>query len=287
MLHTAVPILFVVIWSTGFVVARGALPHADLQLFLLVRLSMTAVIMAVLALLARGTWPRGKHIAHHIATGVLLQGAYLCFSYWAITHGMAAGVMALLGALQPLFTAVIVVFGGQRLPARTWLGLIVGFGGVGCVLLPKVAHTDAGALPVLAVVAALLGVLGVTIGSLLQKSLASIDLRAAASLQNVGGALVALIMLLATGTWHWDGALPLWGALAWSIIVASLMGLTLLMWMLRQGDATKVTALMLLVPPLAALQAFVLFDETLAPVQMAGFALALGGVVLARSERRA
>jgi len=80
-----------------------------------------------------------------------------------------------------------------------------------------------------------------------------VDLRAASSLQNVGGAAVAAAMMLLTGTRQWDGSVQLWSALAWSVVVASLMGLTLLLWMLRRGDATKVTALMLLVPPLAAL----------------------------------
>lgn len=282
MLHVVVPILFVLIWSTGFVVARGALPHADLQLFLLIRLSITAVIMATLALLVRGAWPRGKQIPYQILTGVLLQGVYLCFSYWAITHGMAAGIMALLGALQPLFTALIVVLGGKRLAYRTWSGLIIGFAGVTFVLWPKLMASSSTSLPVMAVIAALLSVLGVTIGALLQKSLANADLRAASSLQNVGGVAVALLMTLATGTGQWDGTPQLWGALAWSVIVASVIGLTLLLWMLRHGDATKVAALILLVPPLASLQAYVFFKETLTPMQFSGFALALFGVVLAR-----
>src|SRR5690606_29944794 len=131
--------------------------------------------------------------------------------------------------------------------------------------------------------AAIFSVLGVTAGALLQKWLAPVDLRVAASVQNFGGAAVALLMTVLVGTTHWDGAPALWGALAWSVIVASVIGTTLLMWMLRHGDATKVTALILLVPPLAALQAFFFFGETFSVVQFIGLALALAGVVLARS----
>lgn len=283
MLRLAIPVLFVLIWSTGFIVARAAVPHADLQLFLLVRFCITAALMAAMAQFAGVVWPRGRQVGAQLFAGVLLQGAYLCFSYWAITHGLAAGIMALLGALQPLFTALFVVFAGTKLAARTWVGLLVGFAGVACVLMPKLTIGGADSLSLLAVGAALFSVIAVTAGALLQKGLVPIDLRAAVSIQNVGGACVALLATVLVGTGHWDGTLALWAALSWSVIVASVIGMSLLMWMLRHGEATKVTALILLVPPLAAIQAFLFFRETLSPVQFVGFALALGGVLLARS----
>ncbi len=284
MLRFCIPAFFVLIWSTGFIAARTALPHADLQLFILFRLSLAAVSMAVLARLARVSWPRGRQIGFQIGAGALLQGTYLCFSYWAMTHGMAAGVMALLGALQPLFTALLTAATGERLRVRIWTGLIVGFSGVACVLSPKLAH-GADALPPIAVGAALISVLGITAGSLLQKRLAPVDLRSASSIQGIGGVAIALLMTLFASSPHWDNSFPLWGSLLYSVGVASIIGTTLLMWMLRKGDATRVTALILLAPPLAALQAYFFFQETLTPIQFVGFALALGGVLLARSTQ--
>src|SRR4051812_36662611 len=142
MLHVIIPGLFVVIWSTGFIVAKAALPHGDLQLFLLIRLSITAGALGAFAVAARGRWPRGAQIGYQLVAGMLLQGTYLCFSYLALTHGMAAGVMALLGALQPLFTGLIVAFTGTKLAGRMWVGLLIGFSGVVCVLAPRLAATD-------------------------------------------------------------------------------------------------------------------------------------------------
>jgi drug/metabolite transporter (DMT)-like permease len=214
---------------------------------------------------------------------MLLQGVYLCFSYFAITNGMPAGLMALLGSLQPVFTALFVVMTGTRLSARVWVGLGIGIAGVACVLAPKLNASSADSLSFLAVGAALFSVVGVTAGALLQKWLEPIDLRAAASIQNLGGAAVALLMTLFVGSTHWDGSLTLWAALSWSVIVASIIGTTLLVWMLRHGDATKVTALILLVPPLASIQAYFFFNETLFTVQFVGIGLALIGVLLARS----
>jgi drug/metabolite transporter (DMT)-like permease len=282
MLRLGVPVLFVLIWSTGFIVAKAVTPHADLQLFLLARLSLTAVVMGVLALAAGVAWPKGREIGLQLIAGALLQGVYLCLSYWAITHGMAAGVMALLGALQPLFTALFVASTGKSLGSRTWIGLLIGFVGVACVIEPKLVASGVGSLSIAAVTAALLSVVGVTIGALFQQWLAKVDLRSAASIQNVGGAAVALLTTSLVSTGAWDGSPILWGALVWAIIVPSVIGGSLLMWMMRHGDATKVTALILLVPPLAAVQAYVFFKETLSPIQFVGFVLALGGVLLAR-----
>jgi drug/metabolite transporter (DMT)-like permease len=284
MLRLGVPILFVLIWSTGFIVAKAVTPHADLQLFLLARLSLTAVVMGALAWFAGVAWPKGREIGLQLIAGALLQGVYLCLSYWAITHGMAAGVMALLGALQPLFTALFVAGTGKSLGARTWTGLLIGFVGVGCVIEPKLAAGGVGSLSVASVTAALLSVVGVTIGALFQQWLAKVDLRSAASIQNVGGAAVALLTTSLVGTGAWDGSPILWGALVWAIIVPSVIGGSLLMYMMRHGDATKVTALILLVPPLAAVQAYIFFKETLSPIQFVGFVLALGGVLLARTH---
>jgi drug/metabolite transporter (DMT)-like permease len=285
MLRFSAPILFVLIWSTGFIVAKAVIPHADLQLFLVVRLGGTAMVMGALALMAGVAWPRGRDVGYQLIAGALLQGVYLCFSYWAITHGMAAGVMALLGALQPLFTALFVASTGATLAARSWAGLVTGFVGVACVLAPKLALSGSGSLTIATVAIALLSVVGVTFGSLFQQWLSKVDLRAASSIQNIGGMGVAILTATFVGTGEWDNSAILWGALVWAVLVPSVVGTTLLMWMLRKGDATKVTSLILLVPPLAAVQAYLFFRETLTPIQGLGFALALGGVVLARTAR--
>jgi len=277
---------FVLIWSTGFIVAKLAAPHANLQLYLLARFALTACIMGSAAVAAATPWPRGKGLLAHLATGALMQGVYLCASYWSIAHGMTAGIMALLGALQPLFTALyLVLVTRARLGLQTWLGLLVGFSGVACVLAPKIAAAGPGSLTILSTVAALLSVVAITAGALLQKWLPHVDLRPAAAVQNAGGVLVAAAMVVTFGGMPWDNSAILWGALLWAVLVPSVIGTTLLMWMMRHGEATKVTALLLLVPPLAAVQGYLFFGETLTPLQIGGFLLALLGVLLTRSAR--
>lgn len=289
LLRRIAPLLFVLIWSTGFIAGRAAKPHADLLLFLLVRLGGAAALFALATLHARAEWPRGGKIWGHLLAGGAMQGVYLGFSYWAMSHGLAAGVMSLIGALQPLFTAIIsTVFLRVRLSGKAWGGLAIGITGVALVLLPKLGM--GGGLTPVTVLAALLSVAGMTLGTLLQKSLGGADLRAAGGVQNLGGGFVVALLIAAQSLvegrpLYWDAAAPgLWLALAWSVIMPSLVAVSLLVWMVRQGEATRATSLILLVPPLAAVQAYLLFGETLTVVQLAGFALALGGVMLTRRE---
>src|SRR5690606_33041675 len=183
----------------------------------------------------------------------------------------------LISALQPPFTALVAVLWlRQHLRARTWASLALGFGGVTLVLAPWLLSSDAAALQWPVVLAAVGSIVSLTLGSMVQKShwLSRDDLRSASAVQNLGAVAVLLAMPMVLGTPHWDGSPALWGYLVFAVAVLSLGGATLLIWLMRRGEATRTAALVLAVPPLAALQAWAIFGETLAPVQLLGFALA-------------
>jgi drug/metabolite transporter (DMT)-like permease len=131
MLASLIAAVFVVLWSTGFVVARAITPYADPNLFLLARFGGTALIFALAALAARAAWPGRRDFGKHLVAGALLQGVYLGAGYWAVAQGLSAGVMALLGALQPLATAAVAApLFGERLSRRGWSGMALGLAGV-------------------------------------------------------------------------------------------------------------------------------------------------------------
>jgi drug/metabolite transporter (DMT)-like permease len=279
---------FVALWSTGFIVARAIKPYADPNLFLLARFAGTAAVFGVAAIALRAPWPPRHEWPRHLIAGALLQGIYLGASYWAVAQGLNAGVMALLGALQPLVTAALAVrLFNERLPVRGWLGMALGLVGVTLVLAPKVTggvSMSPGAAPAWLVVAvSVLAIGSITAGSLYQKGrLAQSDLRSALVLQNLGAAIVAAALTVILQEFRWVGAPQLWLSLVWSVVFLSGGAIMMLMWLLRNGNAAKATSLMFLAPPLAALQGYLLFGETLAGVQMAGFVVTLIGVVLAQ-----
>lgn len=290
-----VPAVFVVLWSTGFVVARAIAPYADPNLYLLARFGGTAALFACAALAARVRWPKGRDLVRHLFAGALLQGVYLGGGYWAVAQGLSAGVMALLGALQPLLTAAFAArLFGETLSPRRWTGMGLGLAGVILVLAPKLsaatkhaagaAASPGGHAPAWLVVAVAIASVGaITAGTLYQKtSLAQADIRSASAVQNFGAAVVAALLAVALGEQRWIASPTLWISVAWGVLMLSGAGVTLLVWMVRRGDAARATALLFLAPPLAALQGYIGFGETLLPIQIAGFAVALAGVSIAR-----
>ncbi|AMK18769.1 MULTISPECIES: DMT family transporter [Sphingobium] len=286
MIAIGASLLFVLIWSTGFIVARGMAPHGAPELILSIRLTLTAMLLAMIALGARQKLPRGKRLMLHIVAGAMLHGVYLTVSWWAVYNGMPAGIMALLGALQPLMVAVAsVALLGDRLLGRAWAGLAIAITGVTCVLLPAIERSGADGIPLIPAIAGFVAVIGMTGGTMVQRgSIARDGIWISGAVQNAGGALVAIGAVLTIGEMRWDNSPLLWMGLGWSVLGLSAGGLSLLIWLVRKQGPTRMSMLLLLVPPLAAIEAWLLFDERLGPVQLAGFALALVGVLLGRSR---
>lgn len=276
----ALPALLVFLSSTSFIVARAIAPHADPILFIFVRFLF---VVAIFSILARNVeWPRGRQMVGHFLAGMVINGVYLVASFWAVANGLAASIMTLLVALQPLVIAVLTLCVlRQAVGPKVWLGLLIGIGGVVLVLSPRLTNVEVSGLPSLPTAVGLFGVIALTAGTIVQKSsLAKADLRAMGAVQHLGGAIVAGVAVFAFGGIHWDNATPLWLGLVWAVAGLSLAGTSLFIWMVRKGDATRVTALMLLVPPATALQAWIFFREYLSTVQVSGFVITLLGVAL-------
>lgn len=278
------PAVFVLLWASGFVAARGVKPFVDPDLFLVARFTLTALMFLAIAAAGRRRWPRPRDWAMHMVIGGVQFGGYLGAVYWAVGHGLAAGVAALIAALQPPVTAIVATrMLRERVPIPVVAGLALGFVGVAMVVAPHLGGV--GGFPPLAVAVAFAGTLAVTGGMILQKThLASADLVVTNVLQNVGAAIFSLGIVLLLGEHRWVGGVALYGWLTYSVVGLSGIAGPLFIWLMRRGEAARTTSLLFLVPALSALQAWLLFDETLGRVQMLGFAVALAGVTLARRQ---
>jgi drug/metabolite transporter (DMT)-like permease len=275
------PPLFVVIWATGFIVARIVAPYAEPLTFLLVRYGLAAAVLAGIVLVARAPWPRtGREWGNALVAGILLHGCYLGAVFWAVKHGLPAGISALVAGLQPLVTGALAgPLLKEKVSPRRWAGIVIGFVGACLVVAPKL---NDGGVPPLALGICILGMLSITVGTIWQKRTgSSLDLRVNATIQYIGAAAVTLPMVLLTEQGRIDFTLPLLGALAWAVFGLSIGAIGLLLYLIRQGAVVGVATLLYLVPPVAALMAFVLFGESLNPIQMVGMALAALGVAVA------
>ena len=274
------PVVFVLIWSTGFVVARFGMPHAPPLGFLSVRYALSILAFSLWVAWARAAWPQGRRQWLHLSvSGVLMHAGYLGGVWVAVKGGLGAGLAALLVGLQPLLTALWVSARGSAhyVGARQWLGLVLGLAGLVLVVGHKLQLGEASPGNV---AAGLFALLNITAGTLYQKRwVQPCDVRTANTVQLLAALVVTLpLALLESGPVQMH--LELVGAMVWSVLVLTLGGSSLLYLLIQRGAATAVTSLMYLVPPTTALMAWALFDETLSASVLAGLALAAAGVAL-------
>jgi drug/metabolite transporter (DMT)-like permease len=275
----AMPFVFVLIWSTGFIVAKYAAPHAPPLTFLLFRYAGAVVVLLPIILLTRAPWPRTFTEWRDIAiVGLLLQATYLGGVWVAIALGMPAGVAALLVGTQPLFTAFFAFTVGERATRLQWTGLLIGFAGIALVLSDRLTLAGVGPL---ALSANLVALAGITIGTLYQKKHGGAsDLRTGSLIQFAVSFIVTLPVALALESMQVDYTVEFWGALAWSVLALSLFAITLLLVMIRRGRATEVASLLYLTPPTTAVFAWLIFGERLGALAWAGVVVTMAGVAL-------
>ena len=281
----AMPAVFVLIWSTGFIVARYGMPYAPPLSFLAVRYALSIVCFLPWIVWAGVRWPQGRAQWGHLAvTGVLMHAGYLGGVWVAVKAGMGSGLSSLVVGLQPVLTAIwLSRLGGShsRVSARQWLGLALGFAGLVMVVWRKFeGGTPGDTATVFNLMAALTALLCITVGTLYQKRFVrSCDVRTANTTQLIAALLVTLpLALLEAEPMQWNGQLA--GAMAWSVLGLTLGGSSLLYLLIQRGAAASVTSLMYLVPPCTAAIAWLLFDEPITPLTLLGTAITALGVAL-------
>jgi len=279
---TVIPTLFVLLWATGFIGARYAMPWAEPFTFLTVRNMLTLALLAALALVmgAKRLAPRDALMA--AVGGMLMHGVYLGGIFWAIDNGMPAGLSALVIGLQPLITAVMAgTFLGEEVLKRHWVGLAVGFAGVVLVVAPTfIGHMTGVTAATFG--ACVLAVFAMSAGTIWQKRFVSgADMLTGTMWQYLGGALLMALLSfgLETQSMSWNGELVF--ALLWLVLVLSIGAIFLLMYLIREGAMARVGSLFYLVPAATAFLAWLLFGERLSAMQVAGMAVVTVGVALA------
>jgi drug/metabolite transporter (DMT)-like permease len=286
----AMPAVFVLIWSTGFIVAKFGLPFAPPLTFLVIRYALSIACFLVWIRFSRARWPVGRQQWLHLAaTGVLMHGGYLSGVWVAVKGGMGSGLVALIVGLQPVLTALWVSWAGSsgnsspgpsqtRVTPRQWMGLALGLGGLLLVVARKFGSGSE--VTALTLGCAVFALFSITVGTLYQKHFVQpTDVRSANAIQLAAALLVTLpFALTETEAIVWNPEFM--GAMAWSVLALTLGGSSLLYLLIQRGAATSVTSLLYLVPPTTALMAWLLFGEAITVVTVVGTALTAVGVSL-------
>ena len=266
------------VWSTGFIVARYAMPYTDPMTFLTMRFLGVLVVMAPFIVWWKITWPNWRTSGHIAVAGLLLHMGYLGGVWTAIKMGIPAGLSALIVGLQPVLTAFLAAMVAERVSPRQWIGLILGFSGVAIVLAQKLGFegvTFAG------VALCLMALLSFTLGTLYQKRFCPMfDLRAGSVIQYAASGVVSALLMLWLEPMEVIWSVPLLGALVWSILPLSIGAMSLWFLLLRHGAATRVSSLMYLTPPTTAILAWWLFGEIITVWIALGTLVTVSGVWL-------
>jgi len=283
----AMPAVFVLIWSTGFIVARYGMPYAPPFTFLLWRYFFSILCFLPWIVLARVTWPRDRRQFLHLAvTGMLMHAGYLGGVWAAVKAGMGSGLSALIVGIQPVLTAIWLsamasVEGQHHVSRRQWLGLLLGFVGLVMVVSRKfVQGTPLDHVTPQNMAWAVMALLAITTGTLYQKRFVKpCDVRTANTVQLIAAAVVTIpLAFLEPEGMQWNGQLM--GAMAWSVLGLTLGGSSLLYLLIQRGAAATVASLMYLVPPTTAFIAWMLFGEQIAALTLLGTAITAVGVSL-------
>jgi len=273
------PVLFVLLWSTGFVGAKYGLPFADPFIFLSVRVLIAALILFAIAAVMKSPIAIGASaITRSSVIGFFLHACYLGGVFYSISKGLPAGVAAVVTSLQPVLVSILAVkVLGEQLKTKQVVGLIFGLIGVVLVLGPSFEQD----IPISGVIGILVALIGSTAATLLQKKIgADVPLISGTAYQYLASGLVLGIAAIATGGTRiqWSGQFIV--SFVWLIAVLSVGAILLLLWLLNTGSAASVSSLLYLVPPATALEAFFLFGEKVNTQGFLGIGITALGVWL-------
>ncbi len=284
LLASLAPGLFVILWASGFVVARLTAGHVEPISFLAYRFPLAAMCMLALAMVfhqPQATFPLRDKL-HAATVGFFLHALYLSCIYWAVTHGLPGGVSALMGGLQPLLTAFMArPMLRERVDAKHWLGLAVGMAGVALVLSPKFSVSALDGITPITAGIAFMGIVSAAFGTVYQKRYSThMPLLPSMFWQYAGASMAVVLLASLTENFGFDGSLQAWAGLAWAVIISSVCNILILMYLIREGAVAKVSTLIFLVPGVAALITFAMFNETLTLLQITGMVVTAAAVII-------
>ena len=277
----AAPLLFVMLWSTGFIGGKLGLPYAEPFTFLLWRYGIVTLLLLAVTVAMRAPWPASLTQAAHIAfAGIMVNAIYIGGVFSAISQGVPSGIVSLIVGLQPLFTAVVAGrLLGEKVSGKQWCGFGLGLVGVVMVLLDKISFAAGNPRGVLM---SILALFGITVGTIYQKRFcASMDMRSGGVIQFSASTLAMALAATLCETMRIQWTANFIFALVWLVLVLSLGAISLLHVLIRRGEASRVASLFYLVPPVTALMAFLVFEERLGVTALTGMVITVIGVALA------
>ena len=268
------PFLFIVMWSSGYVVGKMALPFVGPYTLIFIRFASAALILLAVALVTKAPWPKTRaQYGHLIVVGLLIQALQFGGLYMGLGLGVSAAVAALIVGTMPVFTALGATrFLNEKVSGVEWLGLVGGLFGVGLVVFEQLGNAATASLP--AYLCVVLALVGITAGSLYQKKYCTdMDLRTGGFVQLTTAAIVMFFLAehIESLAVRWTPTMIF--SAGWLSLVNSIGAISILFILMRKGEASQVAGLFHLIPAVTALMGFAFLGETFSAINALGFAI--------------
>lgn len=278
------PVIFLMLWSGGYATAKLGLQHAEPMSFLALRYACVLVLMWPLYLVLRPALPESLISWVHLAvTGLFMQAIYFGMSYLAFADGLSAGGVALIVSLQPILVAIFApLFVSELVSRYRWLGLLLGLAGAALVIGSRQEISTASWA---GVVFAVIALVAMSAGSIYEKRFGVKQHPVVATIvQFTVGFLVIWPIALVREGFAVEYTPALFASLAYLVIGNSIIAVSLLLYLIREGEVSRVSALLFLVPPAASLIAWAILGEEMPLLAWLGMAVAGAGVLMASKQ---
>jgi drug/metabolite transporter (DMT)-like permease len=277
---------FVAVWGSGYVATKIGLQYAPPFTFLSLRFAFGLACLLPIVMVWKPAWPQSRaELGHLIVAGLLMHAVQLGGSHYAQYLGMSAGVAALIIACQPLVTAVVVSgWMSEKLAARQWAGVFIGLAGVALVVWHKI---DIREVTLGSLIGTLVALAGVTAATLYQRKFSpKADLKAAAVVQFAASLAVLTPLAFMVEGFEATYTFQLLASIAFLVIFSSILAVSVLNYLMRQGEATRVASMMYLPPVFAVVVEAALFGIVPSGLALAGMAVTCAGVAMTVWSRR-
>lgn len=274
--------LFVVLYGSGFVAAKVGLSYSDPLSFLVFRFSITATLLVFVCLAIKAPWPKSlKELMHIAVAGTLIVGTFSAGAFISIDMGTPAATTSLIISLQPLIASLLsFVLLKTAISRSQWFGLVLGLAGVSFLVLNKL-----GAANIEALLMSVVGLLGLTFGSLYQKHFCSnMNIFTGGVIHTSASALLCVVLMLFYPSLYIEWHPEFIAALLWMSVVVSIGALSMLYVLIRTLEISQVSSLFYLTPVSSVLFSVLLLDQSLDQLELLGIVLTSLSVFMVNSH---
>jgi drug/metabolite transporter (DMT)-like permease len=272
--------LFIILWSSAFITGKVIVDDGSPFASLSFRFAIVAVGFLIFSIInSDKIFVNMQNIIESSISGILFHGFYLGGCFYSFSIGLPASISALIVSMQPILTNILAgPILNEKVTWKQWIGITLGFLGTLMVLGLDVGDT----IPILGLYATFIALIAATIGTLWQKKLSGkLPLSVSNFYQALGASIFLFFVMLFFENPYINFSIEFILSMSWQILAVSFGAFSILMYLIKEGSASKTSNLFFLVPPVSALMGWFFLYEKIMFIDILGLLVSSLGVFIA------